>query len=203
LVAQWFQNQGDKTLRLDYNLDENCVVFDLGGYEGQWASDIYSKYLCNVYIFEPVPEFAQKIKQRFLKNPKISVHFFGLAGETCKEFLCMSADGSSTFKNGSKSIEIGLIRAIDFFNENKISHVDLMKINIEGGEYCLLEHLIETGFIRQIDNIQVQFHDFVPNSSYMMKKIHQKLAVTHSLTYQYEFVWENWEIKNLIGVENE
>ena len=35
-------------LRLDYNLNENSVVFDLGGYEVQWASDIFSKYLSSI-----------------------------------------------------------------------------------------------------------------------------------------------------------
>lgn len=195
-VAPWFRNQGDKTLRLDYNLNDKSIVFDLGGYEGQWTSDIYSKYCCRIFIFEPVPEFAHNIKQRFLTNPKISVHVFGLAGETCKEKLCVSADGSSVFKQSSNSVEITLIKAIDFINENKIHHIDLMKINIEGGEYSLLEHLIETGFITQIDNIQVQFHDFVPNAEQRMKEIQRKMATTHNLTYQYKFVWENWKIKD-------
>ena len=40
-VAPWLADNGDKTYRLDYNLNENSVVFDLGGYEGQWASDIF------------------------------------------------------------------------------------------------------------------------------------------------------------------
>ena len=194
-VVPWFEIQGDKTLRLNYELDEESIVFDLGGYEGQWSSDIFSKYCSHIHIFEPMPEFASDIEQRFLKNSKISVHRFGLAGETCKENLCVSADGSSVFKQSSNSVEITLIKAIDFLNENKIHHIDLMKINIECGEYNLLEHLIETGFIKQIDNIQVQFHDFVPNAEQRMKEIQQKIATTHNLTYQYEFVWENWKLK--------
>ena len=43
-AAQWFKDNGDKTHRLNYNLNEKSIVFDLGGYEGQWASDIFSKY---------------------------------------------------------------------------------------------------------------------------------------------------------------
>lgn len=193
-VIPWFRDNGDKTFRLDYDLDENSVVFDLGGYEGQWASDIFSKYCCRIYIFEPMPEFAQYIEKRFLKNPKISVHGFGLSGETCKENLNVSADGSSIFKQTSNSVEITLIKASDFLKENNINHIDLMKINIEGGEYSLLEHLIETDFVKQIDNIQVQFHDFVPNAEGQMQRIQKNLEETHRLTYQYMFVWENWRI---------
>ena len=35
----------------------------------------------------------------------------------------------------------------------------LMKINIEGGEFELLERLLETRLISRIENIQVQFHN--------------------------------------------
>jgi hypothetical protein len=46
--------------------------------------------------------------------------------------------------------------------------------------------------VRQIENIQVQFHDFVPDAEGRMQRIQEKLAQTHELTYQYLFVWENW-----------
>ena len=71
--------------------------------------------------------------------------------------------------------------------------VDLMKINIEGGEYDGLDKLVGTGLIKGIKSIQVQFHDFVPDAEKRVKDIHDKLQVTHIPTYQYEFVWENWQ----------
>ena len=49
----WFQNNGDKTLRLNYPLTDKSIVLDLGGYEGQWASDIFSRYCCFIHVFEP------------------------------------------------------------------------------------------------------------------------------------------------------
>ena len=69
-----------------------------------------------------------------------------------------------------------------------------MKINIEGGEYELLEHLIEEKLMADIANIQVQFHDFIPGAQARMEAIQQELKKTHSLTYQYLFVWENWRL---------
>ena len=39
----WIKHQGDKTHRLNYDLNEHSLVFDIGGYEGQWANDIFSK----------------------------------------------------------------------------------------------------------------------------------------------------------------
>ena len=72
-----------------------------------------------------------------------------------------------------------------------------MKINIEGGEYDLLDRLITTGLVGKIDNIQVQFHEFVPNAKERMQNIQKKLSKTHTPTYQYEFIWENWKRNNV------
>jgi hypothetical protein len=52
-VIPWFNDRGDQTHRLNYELDANSVVFDLGGYEGEWARDIYCLYGSFIYIFEP------------------------------------------------------------------------------------------------------------------------------------------------------
>jgi FkbM family methyltransferase len=192
---KWFEDRGDKTLRLNYDLDENSVVFDLGGYEGQWTSDIFAKYCCWIDVFEPVDDFAQQIAERFRRNQKIRVHNYGLADENKTARLALSQDGSSAFKDGGQVTEIKLIRAQEFFTSHNISHIDLMKINIEGGEYELLEHLVESGLIKKVSNVQVQFHDFVPDAERKMRRIQEELEKTHRLTYQYLFVWENWVLK--------
>jgi len=193
-VEPWFANSGDKTLRLNYDLDQESVVFDLGGYEGQWASDIFAKYRCTIYCFEPVKPFAKNIEARFSKNDKIRVYQFGLSDTDKKVKISHSASASSIYRGGGVE-EIRLVRAIDFMARNNIGKIDLMKVNIEGAEYDLLEHLIEAGFVKSIFNIQIQFHDFVVNAKERMRNIQKSLEKTHELTYQYEFVWENWKLK--------
>ena len=34
------------------------VVFDIGGFEGNWAGDIQARFGCEVHVFEPHPDFA-------------------------------------------------------------------------------------------------------------------------------------------------
>lgn len=195
-VQPWFKDDGEKKLRLNYDLSNNSLLFDLGGYEGQWTSDIYSMYQPTIYVFEPVEEFSVRIKERFKNNNNIYVYDFGLAGKTEELEVSVEGDSSSTFKKSKKNRKIKLIKASDFIRENNIKTIDLMKVNIEGGEYDLLQHLIDSELIKRIENIQVQFHDFVPDAESRMHDIQKNLAKTHSLTYQYPFVWENWEIKN-------
>lgn len=191
-VKPWVTINGDKTLRLDYDLNASSLVFDLGGYEGQWSSDIFSKYQCNILVFEPFRPFALNIRNRFYKNEKIRVFDFGLGKADEKINLYSNKDASSSFKQEGDVHEIEIKNATNFIRENHITQIDLMKVNIEGGEYDLLEELISSGLIIAVKNIQVQFHDFVPDALYRMKKIHSALLKTHSLSYQYEFVWENW-----------
>jgi FkbM family methyltransferase len=190
--AAWLRDRGDATLRLDYDLDERSVVFDVGGYQGQWASDIFSRYRCTIHIFEPVSAFADAIERRFLMNRSIRVHRCGLAAETRMASIVLAQDGSSILRKGGPSEEVRLVRAIDLIEREGIRAVDLMKINIEGGEYELLEHLIGVDFIRRVRHLQIQFHDCDPGAAERMAKIQQVLSVSHHTTYQYFFVWENW-----------
>ena len=195
-VKPWTQANGDKTLRLNYDLNENSIVFDMGGYEGQWASDIFSRYQCTIFIFEPFLAYTGNIRQRFSKNSKIKVFGFGLGKEDIRSLLYSNKDASSVFKKEGESFEIEIKRASTFIINSNLNVIDLIKINIEGGEYDLLEELIAQGNVKKIRNIQVQFHDFVPDAYSRMKKIQNLLSATHQLTFQYEFVWENWELKS-------
>jgi len=191
----WFEINGDKTLRLDYPLNESSVVVDVGGYEGQWASDIFSRYCCDIIIFEPVKNYYNRIKERFLKNKKICCYNVGLSNIDDRLSIALLDDGSSLFKKNKATEEINIVNASNFLHKNGITHIDLMKINIEGSEYDLLENLLSSGYTSKIYNIQIQFHDFVPNARKKMRTICAELAKTHQLTYKYEFVWENWQIK--------
>jgi FkbM family methyltransferase len=194
---KWLNDKGDQRLRLNYNLNVDSFVIDLGGYEGKWSNEINERYKCSIYIFEPANSFYLNIEKRFSSNSKIKVFNFGLASKNASEKLFLQDNGSSTHTGSNKNnFEIIVLKeAATFFVENKIEKIDLMKINIEGGEYDLLEHLIDTGDIKKIDNIQIQFHDFVENAESRMKSIQEQLLKTHELTYQYPFVWENWKRK--------
>lgn len=194
-VKPWFQVDGNNTLCIEHDLDENSIVFDVGGYEGHFASLMFSMYRCKtIHVFKPVKEYADKIKRMFHRNEHIRVHNFGLSDKNQTAMMAVCGNSSSLFKRRRKQQEVVFKRGSGFFSEHHITRVDMMKINIEGGEYELLNHLIETQLIRNILNIQVQFHDFLPNAQAKMASIQEKLKETHHLTYQYPFVWENWQL---------
>ncbi len=198
-LRRWRRDRGDETLRLDYPLDAESTVVDLGGYEGAWSASIFSRYGCTIHVFEPVPAFAEEIETRFSGNSRVTVHEFGLSDRTREETLSLDGDGSSLHRSGGPTQRVQLRRAADFLSDQGLDRIHLMKINIEGGEYDLLEHLLDTDWIRRIDDLQVQFHDFLPDAIERMHRIQERLQLTHRPTWRYPLVWENWRLREAEG----
>lgn len=194
-AGPWRAVDGDRTLRMDYDLGPDSIVLDLGGYRGQFTSDIFARYLCTIHVFEPVPSFAAEIEARFERNPKVFVHAIALGAQDGELLLGADEDATSEF-HGSAAVRTQVRRAADVLDELGIREVDLMEVNIEGGEYDLLDHLLDVDFMRHVRDLQIQFHDFVPNAQSRMERIQERLRETHELTYQYPFVWENWRRRN-------
>lgn len=194
-IKTWLLVNGDNTLRLDYPLKVHSTVYDVGGYEGEWANNIYRKYGSTVEVFEPVEQFYEKIRKKFADNPKVCIHHFGLSDSNRTASIAIDGASSSTHKKGSVVEKIRFIDTNDFISRNGHKKIDLMKINIEGGEYELLRHLIRSGTIKRIDNIQIQFHVFVPRSQQLRQRLQNDLSRTHYLIYNYPWIWESWRRK--------
>lgn len=195
-VLRWKLDNGDNTLRINYPLKSNSIVFDVGGYVGDWSWDIYKKYKCNIYIFEPVKEFYEIIKKRFSNFNKIQVLNYGLESKNRFTNIYLADDATSIYQKSNRVERIKLVGIKDALSENKVKKVDLIKLNVEGGEYEILEYLIRKNLIKNFKNVQVQFHRNVKNAELRANKIQENMAKTHRLTYQYPFVWENWFLKD-------
>jgi FkbM family methyltransferase len=142
MVRRWEFDGGDERFRFDYELDEKSVVLDLGGYDGQWASDIYGRYGCTVFVFEPVQAYAEKITSRFARNPKIKVFPYALGGKDHRLELAVSGTSSSVFAGGKQKQVIQIVDASKWIEGAGLTAIALMKVNIEGGEYELMDRLI-------------------------------------------------------------
>ena len=195
--TKWYREKGDEKLRLNYKLNEQSIVFDIGGYIGDFANLIYEKYKCNVYIFEPSPTFYKICLERFKNNKKIFCFNYGLSDSENEYLLSNEKEASSIAKNIiDKNGEFVKIRKFsEVFEELNINKIDLLKVNIEGSEYNLMPHIIEEKLIERINNIQIQFHIFIADAKEKRDKIINSLEKTHKRDWCYWFVWENWSLK--------
>ncbi len=192
-VRSWFRDRGDTTLRLEYPLTSGSLVFDVGGFRGDWAQAILERYDATVFIFEPLPSLQPLLLERFANSSNVRVFCFGLYDSSCTETIAMIDDQSSIFKVSTHATaKIRLVDIAEFVQTNEIQRIDLVKINIEGAEYRLLNRMLDTGIADHCQDIQIQFHTFYPNAATERAAIRQRLSRTHCLTYDYPFVWENW-----------
>jgi FkbM family methyltransferase len=183
---------GGPAFRYDYQLQPGATVLDLGGYHGEWTSGMVERFGCRAYVFEPVSEYLDSLNRSFADVPSVVVCPFGLGARTREENISLADDASSIFAE-SRTQERILIRDVaEWWQEVEPGRIAVAKINIEGGEYEVLPRMIDTGLIAEIDEVQVQFHDFVPDARGRMDEILADLALSHEPTYRYPFVWENW-----------
>lgn len=185
-----------ETRRMEFQgIGAQSVVFDVGGFQGNWAADIHGRYGAKVHVFEPHPAFATAIRARFAANPAIILHDFALGSSEGTLDLSDDGDASSSFRMAGRTVQGRIEPVARFFAQTDIPRIDLMKVNIEGGEYDLLPALIEAGLMSRIGILQVQFHLFSADDIARREAIRARLAETHDCDWSYDFVWEQWSLR--------
>ena len=183
--AMWHRDNLEK-LRFDYKIYKHDIVIDIGANIGVFADVIHKKYGCYVYAFEPGEEYYDILEKKFKGNDKIIIRNYAITGNG--GFINYDGDSESCVISGDKKV---LSKSI---NDIILIDTALVKINIEGGEYDLLEQ-IEEDRLKLVENLQVQFHILDDTSFKRRFDIQEKLSRTHELEYCYEFVWESWRRK--------
>lgn len=195
---RWYADDGDRTRRLDYPLGPDATVLDIGAYDGAWAAGVLAKFGAEIEIFEPVPAFVARIRERFAHNPRVRIHEYGLASADREESISLEEGGSSTVIAGPEASErqtITLRNAAAVLRDLGRDSYDLVKINIEGGEYELLDHLLNEDLVRRFRFLQIQFHPDAPSAERRREAIEEGLARTHDLQWRYPWVWESWALR--------
>jgi len=159
-------------LRYEYDLKPDDYVIDIGSYRMEWATEILKRYGCRVECFEALDNRAAWTYDGELEIGGVFLYSSIFTQEGKRKVKCED-----------------IAKYLD-------REVALLKINIEGGEYELLSHIIYKGLHKNIKNIQVQFHK-VEGLLWEVRysSICRQLMKTHELTWQYPFVWENWSLK--------
>jgi FkbM family methyltransferase len=196
-AKRWFRDQGDTTLRLDYPLTKDSLVVDLGGYVGDWSQDIHDRFGCTVHLFEPVPALHARCEARFGQTPNVVAHRYGLSDKDGVFLITDDGDASSvvSLEKVDNHIECELLAADTALNGLGVMHIDLCKLNIEGGEYEVLRNLVAHGWLPHIRFLQIQFHT-VGDYKAQRDALRAAFSETHTEQWCYEFVWESWARKS-------
>lgn len=178
--AIW-QSQNLEYLRYEYDLKPDDIVIDIGAYRGEWAEQIFGRYGCRIICIEPGP-WIVGFEHGEVINKAASDHDGVLKFGGAYYY-------SSSYEDPTHEYECFDINSL----LSKYDEIALVKINIEGAEYDLLEHIYRGNFTSRIKDLQVQFHLVEGEESIMRYEvISELLSETHSITWEYPFCWENW-----------
>jgi FkbM family methyltransferase len=200
-LAMWFLKDGDDTLLLDHELSADSLVLDVGGYLGVFSDKVIAKYDPHLFVCEPVLGFVADLSEKYRLNRKVRVCPYGLADVTREAQIAVLGESSSLFRPAPQTERIHLMDVAEFL-DNVLGRrpVDLMSINIEGGEFALLERMLDLDLLSRVTDLQVQFHPCVPGAIPRRDAILARLTSTHVPTFCYPFVWEGFRLQARRGV---
>jgi FkbM family methyltransferase len=129
------------------------TVFDVGANVGDMTMSMLEKFpAATVYAFEPYSATFEALRARVEQSPyrnRVRLHNFGFYDKTTTAPLHVTSHhGANSLVPISAayhvfnphvredhSEDVKLIRLDDFVAETGISHIDLMKVDVEGAEY--------------------------------------------------------------------
>lgn len=177
-----------------------ATIFDLGGYKGEWAHKIWSKYRGRFFIYEPIFAYANYINALFgidyMYHDDIDITIVSAAASNKTGSATLDIKGAgSSLHTGNTGLPINTIDISESIVKNEIESIDLMKINIEGEEYNVIDSLVASGKIKDISQLLIQPHTFVEDPVSKYDFMHQQLSLTHERVWSYAFIWELWRKK--------
>jgi FkbM family methyltransferase len=131
---------------------DDPVIFDVGANYGE-VTATYKRLFprCRVFCFEPQAEFLAKLEQRFGGDLNVSVSGAAVGSKGGKALLNINAgrDTSSLLRSDAAALpesyrtilrteetrEVELLAIDDFAASQGIARIDILKLDIQGGEY--------------------------------------------------------------------
>ena len=152
---------------------QKSIVFDIGANVGDYTIRVARTLGDNavIYSFEPLKAAFNTLCTNIKGRVNVKVHNFGFGKVAARVPIYFDRSDSTLASlfprrmdhlgvDNSKSEEIEMRTLDDFCKENKISHIDLLKMDTEGGELDVLKGAEIMLNSAAIDIIQFEFGGF-------------------------------------------
>lgn len=167
---------------------QRSVVFDVGANQGEWTG-VAERLVSNVdfHLFEPSTAAFKCLMSRYNSESHIFLTNAACSDVSGQGMLYSDFDGSTLASltkrdlslydiEMNKSEEIECITLSDYIVSNRIGHIDLLKVDVEGHEYNVLEGLGEYLNPDFIDLIQFEYGGTNVDSRILLKDIFETLT---------------------------
>lgn len=141
------------------------AIFDVGANLGDWALMAQRVFpAAEIHCFELMPRTCEELRQRTASTPGIRVNSLGLgerAGKVMAKYYPEASALSSVVdyphRLGHQMVECAVLTGDEYLSVHGITHIDVLKVDVEGGEYgvlCGFNEALRTG---RIDVIQFEY----------------------------------------------
>lgn len=163
-------------------LNENSIIYSFGiGEDISFDKTIIENHNCQVFGFDPTPKAINWVNRQNVPA-KFNFFEFGISNES--GFVDFYLPKNPEYVSGSYIIQnnISIKEKIivkmksfkDIINELGHKHIDVLKMDIEGAEYEVIENMLNAKI--SIDQILIEFHErFFENGKFQTQKVIKKL----------------------------
>ena len=163
-------------------LNKDSIVYSFGiGNDISFDKKIMSKHGCKVYGFDPTPKSIAFIHSQ-KPNPLFVFYPFGISTKTGSEefYLPKNKKGVSgsmaehAYVDLYDKVTVEMKALSDIMQDLGHEHIDVLKIDIEGSEYDVVESILQLEV--PIKQILIEFHDrFFDTEEYKSKNLVESL----------------------------
>jgi FkbM family methyltransferase len=146
-------------------LNESSIVYSFGiGEDVSFDNAIIKNHDCHVFGFDPTPKSINWVKGQ-KQHEKFHFYEFGISNKS--EFVDFYLPKNPEHVSGSATVQqhIDISRKVsvhmktlgDIMHELGHKHIDVLKMDVEGSEYDVIEDILNSKI--SITQILIEFHD--------------------------------------------
>jgi FkbM family methyltransferase len=145
-------------------LQDGWTIIDIGAGLGDFTAYAAQRSPNGrVLAYEPFPESFALLQQNVSLNQLCNVEaapcaVAAQAGSLALNIGIGEAVQHSTTQAGAHTIEVQAITLQQIFDERGLDRCDLLKMDIEGGEYAILRG-VNAGLLERVQRIALEYHD--------------------------------------------
>ena len=150
------------------SLTSDSIVIDIGANYGE-VEKVLSPIGCKVYAFEPHPVFFSMLKKNYADNDNVILSNFAIwkTNEKKTFYFKRSAsalNGGATLMSEKTNItDLNLNVEVTCLDVSELvasigKPIDVLKMDVEGAEYEILQRLYESGAYKNIKSIYFEDH---------------------------------------------
>ena len=146
----------------------DSIIYSFGiGEDASWDLGLIAAHGCEVHGFDPTPK-SLAWAEKNIREPRFIIHPWALADHngsldlwlpSNKDYVSASCRASDS--TSSEKITVPCRNLNSIMNELGHERVDVLKMDIEGAEYAVIEQILTSGLSERIGVILIEFHHWM------------------------------------------